>query len=353
MAKLSLWNPRKGKDYKFIDNIAREQFYAGGLGILVHKYLGVLDQDNTGDLSQANQETSDVWNETTIQDLTLMENRNRKYADDVIEMRGHFNEADKDFELLQFSIAMPNGTKFITFHLNDMLDKLGRKLMSGDVLELPNLRDDALLDVDAPAINQWYVISDANWPTEGFSPLWYPHLWRVKADLMTDSPEYFDITRDEDGLVDPLKDLLSTYNRNIEVNDKVTAQAESIVPERNFDTKHIYVVPGDEFGSQYPWIFAGDGIPPNESVRADTGTAYPLLPTDGDYFLRTDYEPSRLFQYTGSTWRFVEIDLRKTWTIATRKLETHINNDNTFTDDGEVIEEKQPISKVTKPKTDF
>ena len=30
--------------------------------------------------------------------------------------------------------------------MNDMVDKIGRKLMSGDVIELPHLRDDLLLD---------------------------------------------------------------------------------------------------------------------------------------------------------------------------------------------------------------
>lgn len=354
MAKISLWKPNKGNDYKFIDRIAREQFYVGSLGIFVHKYVGIIDQgaDDAAQPSAVDQDV-DQLSEIFIQDLTLMENRNRDYADDVIELRGHFNEADKDFELLQFGLTLADGTKFITFHLNDMIDKLGRKLMSGDVLELPNLRDDAVLDKDAAVPNQWYVISDASWPTEGFSPTWFPHLWRVKAKPMTDSPEFYDITRNEDGDIDPLKSILSTYNQDIEFSEAVEEQAENIVPERNFETRHIYVVAGDEFTSQYPWIFAGDGIPPNESVRAETGTQFPSSPSVDDYFLRTDYEPSRLFKYTGSKWKFVEIDFRKTWNKAHRILETHINNEDTFTEKDKEVEVRQPISKAVKPRVDF
>ena len=37
---------------------------------------------------------------------------------------------------------------FINFHLQDMVDGLGRKLMSGDVLELPHLKDFYPLDED-------------------------------------------------------------------------------------------------------------------------------------------------------------------------------------------------------------
>ena len=45
MPRLSLWNPRKGNDYKFIDNAVKSHFEHGGTSLLVHKYLG--SQDTT------------------------------------------------------------------------------------------------------------------------------------------------------------------------------------------------------------------------------------------------------------------------------------------------------------------
>lgn len=352
MPRLSLWRPVKGDDYKFTDRIVGEQFQVGGVDIFIHKYLEVIDQGDKDDLSMPSEAQSDTWDIMTIQDMLFVENRNRLYDKNTFVMRGHFNEADKDFELLQFNLAIADGTKYITFSLNEMIDMIGRKLVAGDVLELPHVRDDALLDKDSKAINLWMVVTDASYPTEGYSPLWYPHLWRVKAKPLPDAPEYFDITRDEDK-VDDLVDLLTTHDRDLVIQDAGVAQAETDVPERNAETRHLYVIPGDEFGTQFPWIFAGDGTPPNGAKRADAGTQFPVSPTDLDYFLRSDYEPSQLFQFINNRWTFVEVDYRKTYNKANRILETHINNDATFTEGGETIKERTPISKAVKPRSDF
>ncbi len=356
MPRLSLWRPVKGDDYRFTDRIVGEQFQVGGVDVFVHKYLEVIDQGDQEDLSQPSKAQSNSWNILTIQDMLFVENRNRLYDKNTFVMRGHFNEADKDFELLQFNLAVADGTKYITFPLNEMIDQIGRKLMAGDVLELPHVRDDALLDKDAKAINLWMVVQDASYPTEGYSPLWYPHLWRVKAKPLPDAPEYFDITRDSESAfeeVNDLVDLLTTHDRDLQLQDAVVEAAEVAVPERNVETRHFYVIPGDEFGTQFPWIFAGDGTPPNNAKRADAGTTFPTAPVELDFFLRTDYEPSQLFQFVNLRWTFIEIDYRKTYNKANRILETHINNETTFTEESNIIPEKQPISKAIKPRSDF
>lgn len=349
MAKLSLWKPQKGKDFNFIDRIVREQFYVGSVSVYVHKYIGLIDQ-RSEELNESSAASSDTWDELNIQDFTFLENRNRNYANDVIELRGHYIHADTDFELMQFNMGITDDTKYIVFHLNDMIEKLGRRLMSGDVLEMPNLKDDALLDENADAANRWFEVKDASWPSSGFSALWYPHLWRVKAKVLTDSPEYNDITKNSEN---PLTALLSTYNADIDIAEKNTDEASRNVPYRNFDVRHIYVVDKDLHGDQYPWIYAGDGVPPEGSRKARAGTKYPENPNNGEYFLRSDYDPPRLFKYESGVWRFVELDYAKTWTAAHRVLDSFLSNDKTFTEDGNVINEKQPLSKVLKPKSDF
>ena len=65
--------------------------------------------------------------------------------------------------------------------------------MPGDVLELPHLRDDLLLNHDRNAINKFYVVQDANRGSEGYSQTWYSHIWRVKVTPLTDTQEYADI----------------------------------------------------------------------------------------------------------------------------------------------------------------
>ena len=86
MPKLSLWNPIKRNDYKFVDGIVAENIYVGGTGVNVHKYLGVHDQGDTKDATQPQQENqydsdgNQKVGETFIQDVLFLENRVRKYG---------------------------------------------------------------------------------------------------------------------------------------------------------------------------------------------------------------------------------------------------------------------------------
>ena len=139
MPRISMW--REGthsNDFKFHDGVIREMFTVGGTGISIHKYIGIIDQGASSDLSQPQAVADDPL---AIQDFLFLENRDRKYDQDVYNMRGIYNVADTDFDLSQFGLFLQNDTLFITFHLADMDRILGRSLMSGDVLELPHLKD--------------------------------------------------------------------------------------------------------------------------------------------------------------------------------------------------------------------
>ena len=84
-------------------------------------------------------------------------------------MRGVYNVSDNDFDLTQFGVFLTNDTLYMTFHMNDMVETVGRKLMSGDVLELPHLVDDLALEVGKDPLPKFYVVQDANRGGEGFS----------------------------------------------------------------------------------------------------------------------------------------------------------------------------------------
>ena len=82
------------------------------------------------------------------------------------------------------------------FHLRDMVDLIGRKLMVGDVFELPHLTDyHPLNDTIPTSLRRYYQITDANFASEGFSSTWYPHLWRVKCEPLVDSQEFSNILK--------------------------------------------------------------------------------------------------------------------------------------------------------------
>ena len=87
MPRLSIFKPEKGNDYKFFDRNIKEMFTVGGTDLHLHKYLGPHNQgdtnkDGAASPTQPSYADSEV-NETTIQDLLFLENRDRKYSSDV------------------------------------------------------------------------------------------------------------------------------------------------------------------------------------------------------------------------------------------------------------------------------
>jgi len=393
MPRLSLWKDgAHTNDFKFFDRRISEMFTVGGTGINVHKYLGIIDQGSSTDASQP-QATQD--DPLAIQDFLFLENRDRKYDQDVYTMRGIYNVADTDFDLSQFGLFLQNDTLFITFHLQDMDRILGRRLMAGDVLELPHLKDYNALDTSLDvALKRYYVVQEGTRPTEGYSPTWWPHLWRVKCTPLVDSQEYNDILNkiqvDEDGdsTGATLRDLLSTYQKELEVTNKVVAQAEAEVPESGYDTSKYYVVPTDELGrpqepkghnadetgtasdsttvdssstrisptsvKAYDGYLIGDGLAPN-GHPITMGTTFPTSALEGDYILRLDFLPNRLFRYSGTRWVKVEDDVRSKLTPGTGNTlrDGFINNSNTTTkDDNTTMDQRQALSSALEAKED-
>jgi len=244
-----------------------------------------------------------------------------------------------------------DGSLFMTFHMNTCASLLGRRLMAGDVIELPHLRDDLLLG-GGDAVNRFFVVSDAGRPAEGYSPRWWPHLWRVKLTNITDSPEYRDILGTGDD-ADDLRNILSTYSTELEISDKVVELANADMPYATgyYNGGHLYVDPNsqDKPGVYFP----GDGTPPNGVSIVGSGATFPLNADNGDYFLRTDFTPNRLFKKSGSTWLRISDDNKNAWAAANRILTTFINNDATTTNtDGTTSAEKTNLSKAVKPKAD-
>jgi hypothetical protein len=361
MPRLSIWNSgRKGADYKFIDRAVSEFFGISGTAAYIHLYLGPHDQTPPPPAGQPPQQPV-ALDETSIQDVLFLENRDRRYSNEVYELRTLYNVTDTDFDLRQFGLFLTGDTLFLTFHFNDMLALCGRKIMAGDVIELPHRRDDALLDPNAKAINKFYVVEDTSFASEGFSPTWWPHVWRVKVGPMTDSQEYADILDKQ--AKNPLGfdqgrlgDLMSVIGRENSINEAVVDAAKENFLRRNFETQQFWVVPGDETTNQNPWVFAGDGIPPNGAALVGSGAVFPDAPTEGDYYLRTDYKPHTLFRRQSGRWKIQEIAYRDEWMAAHRFLVDFINGnkDKTATyADGLVLDVKQPISRAIKPRADF
>ena len=222
MPRLSLYKPEKGADFKFLDRTINEQFQVGGTDVFVHKYLGPVDPE-AGTATPAVPTNSNPIGELGIQDLIFMENRDRKYDTDVYQLRGIYTMQDIDFNLSQFGLFIDNDTLYMSVHINDYINYVGRKPISGDVLELPHLKDDfALNDFDV-SLPRYYVIEDVGRASEGFSATWYPHIYRLRVTKITDNQQFSDILDLPAGENTTLtvRDVLSTRAKELSINDSI------------------------------------------------------------------------------------------------------------------------------------
>lgn len=359
-----------------------EQFVVGGTDLLIHKYLGPKNTEE----SEATPTTPSYAeiSVTNIQDILFLENRDRKYDQDVYVVRGVYNVQDIDYDLSQFGLFLSNDILFLSVHIRNIVRILGRKPISGDVIELPHLKDEYALNDFSLALKRFYVIEEVSRGSEGFSPTWYPHLYRLKLKQIYDSQEYKDILNlpaDQNNDNDTtLRDLMSTYEKEMQINEAILNQARSDSEKSGFETSHLYTITEledggalyllgedelpEDFNESYlsPLRFGyigyllnyGDGNAPNGEPFG-AGIQFPGDPVEGDYFLRTDYMPNRLFRYDGSKWLKLRDDLRMTLDNSNDRQTlkgSFINNTNTSEIGGETVEERQSLSKALRPRSD-
>lgn len=441
MPRLSLYRPNRQNDYKFLDRTIAEMYTVGGLDIYVHKYLGPKphgddSSSQTGGTQDATQPAYSYENPLFVEDLLLIENRDRAYSPNVYVMRGVYNQQDIDFDLTQFGLFLNNDTLFITFHYNVMIDTLGRKLMAGDVLEFPNLKDYNPLNSALPkALPRYYVIQDAAFASEGFSQTWLPHLWRVKATPLVGAQEYNDILSKpfaQDNIWDPgnyyprgtvvldgntyykakenvpvstpitdtdywqvytpetIQESIGTRKKDYELNDAILTQAEFEVPLSGYDNVKFYIVPTNIDGTpadpssiptaDYTLVtvdsteievdqasvsprsegyvagyLTGSSEAPN-GLPVTPGISFPLNPQNGDYALRLDYFPNRLFRFDGKAWVKIEDSVRTNLTpgpLNQTLRSSFVNNTaTTQTADRGPIPVRQGLSNILKPEAD-
>ena len=192
---------------------------------------------------------------------------------------------------------------------------------------------------------------------------------------------------DSQGNITPLANYISTLDKLLDINDAIIRQAEVDVPKSGTDIDPLYIEPinpdgspGDPTGLQVdmtqmtvdsslnfaatqattpdttvPSYGGGDGIPPN-GWPAAARTSFPPNPTIGDFVLRTDYTPNRLFRFNGTRWVKIEDNVRTDLTPGPNnrtQRSIFVNNTQTFVDDeGRTQPVRQSLSKALTPKAD-
>jgi hypothetical protein len=170
---------------------------------------------------------------------------------------------------------------------------------------------------------------------------------------------------------------MSNYGVYMNINAAVVAQAEVDVPKSGYDTSKMYLRPEYQginadntdvtadgnvtvdnttisSETKIKGYLVGDGLAPN-GLPLVAGIEFPNLPSTGDYYLRTDYLPNRLFRYNGKRWSMVEDLLRANITPGSNNTVkgSFVNNTKTFTNlEGQVESERQSLSQALKIQAD-
>lgn len=322
-----------------MDRIISQMFQVGCTDSYVHKYLGPKNL-TTG---TPDQPVYDSISPTNIQDLLLLENRDRKYDTEIYRIRCHYNVQNIDFNLSQFGLFIDNDTLFLTVHINDWIKTLGRKPLSGDVVELPHLRDEFAFNTGDVSLPRYYVIEDVGRASEGFSATWYPHLYRIKLRRMSGGQQFADIINvpigedadlfvgdyasgtvyypgqivrldgqlyqvKTDGSVpstgttlppgditawnpysgDTLSTAITTRKKDLEINDAVINQAEADSPKSGYETRQFFTLAVDQITGKPRMITIGDTVTNAGPIRSGytgylLGDGFPLNGYDFGY----------------------------------------------------------------------
>ena len=322
--KYHLYRKYRDKTYNYIDR-ATKTFYEMGGG-LVHVYPLIGTVDKNGNIK-------DIISENGIEigDPVLNENNKRKYSHTTYELYMITNMNPPNFSWNYAGINILDTTvQEFSVHYNAMIAALGRKIIVGDVLELPWQRDMDVLGKDT-AQSKFYVVTESAREESGWGPNYHFYTWKLKAKPIMDSPEFSDLFNDnnttggEDGFYEDSGSINGGggLDPSASQNDQLQDQVDDILKEaegedgseengwetsgvsyRLYNEHHImrkindkyYITDGTEIENR-PNIVGIDGIPTEKTCEEiPYGDVFPKDAQENSYFLRTDYMPPRLYK---------------------------------------------------------
>jgi hypothetical protein len=303
----------KGKYSEFSRQLIDVQFQIGGIYCYVYRLEGTFDQrrDELGVLVDEAGSTTDATNVDSflgIQDAVLGENRDRSYNfEEIPRIKGIFQISSSEMELLRFGFKS-NETISMEFSQAMVETELDRRFIQGDVIELPHLRE---VGPDGRVANKWYEVKDISWAPGGYDPTYQRHVVGVILQPLRHQQEFLDLfenVKDEYG--NSLADQISNEKQLMGITEAIQGKAGEHASTTWWDTTVMWFDP--EHPSRKPYRWMDDGKPDNgEPVRQ--GTSFPVDVSSGDWYLRTDMVPSRLYRFNGTRWQLREIDQKREW----------------------------------------
>jgi len=184
---------------------------------------------------------------------------------------------------------------------------------------------------------------------------------------------------------DTVGDKQSTRPKDLAINDAILTQAYQDVPLSGYDNVKFYILPtgpngeptsagltADNTTNTVDGTQTGEGITPKgfgyaqgyltgsthapNGLPVTPGVQFPPTPVTGDYCLRLDYFPNRLFRFDGRIWLAITDNVRTDLDYATQALTqraSFVNNTYTVpTTDVGNIPSRQSLSQILEIKPD-
>lgn len=341
-----MWKKGRHDDYKFIDGAIADQYNMGGVDMFLYCYIGPKQNTGNTDLTIPDY-TGNSIDVSSIGDLIFGETPDRAYDLQAITIPAVYQVQEATPDLKIPGLFFNFNTMDITVHYNTMMQRVGRKILPGDVIELPNLRDFDVLGKDS-GLNRFYVVQDAFRTSEGYSVTWQHHIFKLRVKPLTDSPEYADIigggsNNFPDNPDDPNNgngnssgdgSEQSDYDNEMAIMNAIVAQADDEVPYIHFTNEHLYNDREDLY-SEAREIFSGTTFPKKPSknmffwketlpvlkeevngewvdAKSKIGSDFPKRPKDGDFYFMSDSASVcgySLYQYYKDEKRWLICDL--------------------------------------------
>lgn len=284
-----------------------------------------------------------------IQDFFLNENRDRSYSRQSVLLKCQYDLLDVQSELAKFGISLPQ-TYIFTCSYGMMVQRLGRPILIGDVLELPG---EVQYDAHLNPVRKWLEVTDTAWATEGYAFNWKPQMFKFYAQPIMPSVEHRDLLGTPGKVNYALSD--DDFLKGVLQNDAAFKSSEAIiqhskdvVPKTGGDPQNIMSGRGQ---GQPPGSYDGrdmyvqDAIPP-DGAAFTTGDSLPDVNTISvGHYHRLTYTsthaslrpPDRLLKLQpGNKWAVIEVNTRATYESHKRSVSRVLNSDSKFNLDSKI-----------------
>lgn len=326
----------KTKTSQFTSDLIKMHIEMGGLDVNVYRFKGTFaqdedefgvkhdphgpdtdDEENLFDVDDQRENPfgpghegpTDVGSFLGVQDTVLNENRDREYDfDEIPVLRVTYTVSQNELEYARFGMALANDVLTIEVHTEEMEKQCERRLAPGDVIEMPHLRE---VGIDGRVANKWYEVSSIVWSPTGIDVAYNRHVSAIVLRPMRHQQEFLDLFHRMDEYGKNLAEQMSNVDAMMSMTQANQEKAREYVNTTWFDTTLLYFCP--EHPDRQPYRWTGDGVPDN-GEPVTQGADFPTDPQIGDWFLRVDFVPNRLYRFMDNKrWKLMEKDIKREW----------------------------------------